>query len=105
MQFVETSFFTAGIQGLVDDEGYRQLQAALMARPEVGALIRGSGGLRKVRWGMGSKGKRGGLRIIYYWHKREDTFYMLFAYEKSDQRDLTVAQLRVLKRWVQEEAR
>jgi mRNA-degrading endonuclease RelE of RelBE toxin-antitoxin system len=59
--------------------------------------------LRKLRWGGKGRGKRGGLRIIYYRAKEEDTFYMLFAYSKSEQEDLTPAQMRVLSRLVREE--
>jgi hypothetical protein len=53
MRFVETSVFTAVLQRHLDDERYRQLQIALMLRPEQGPIIKGSGGLRKVRWGAG----------------------------------------------------
>ena len=57
---------------LVDDEHYRQLQLELVARPESGVLIRGSGGLRKLRWYVRGGGKRGGLRVIYYWAPEHD---------------------------------
>ena len=67
---------------------------ALLFRPE---LIPKSGGLRKLRW------KRGGLRVIYFWDKDGDTIYMLFAYQKSEQEDLTPTQLRVLSKLVREE--
>ena len=103
MRFVETPIFTKEVRDLLDDDDYRALQLALIFRPEQGAVIPGSGGLRKLRWGGKGKGKRGGLRIIYYRAKEEDTFYMLFAYPKSEQEDLTPAQLRVLGRLVREE--
>jgi hypothetical protein len=81
------------------------LQLALALRPELGAMIRGSGGLRKLRWSVKGKGKRGGVRLIYYWHELSETFYMLYAYRKNEQEDLTTKQLRVLSRLVREEFR
>lgn len=103
MRFVETPVFTAAIRRLLDDEQYRRLQIALMLRPEQGPLIVGSGGLRKVRWARAGAGKRGGVRIIYYWARMETVFYMLYAYTKSEQGDLTPTQIRVLSRLVREE--
>ena len=76
---------------------------ALMLRPKQGALIRGSGGLRKIRWGGSGRGKRGGIRVIYYWDDGKESFYMLLAYAKNDQEDLTPSQLRFLGRLVREE--
>jgi len=105
MRFVETPIFTTAITRLIDDEAYRSLQIALMLRPEQGAVIPGSGGLRKVRWTRRGIGKRGGLRIIYYWSPTKRAAYMLYAYAKADQGDLTPAQTRVLGRLVREEFR
>lgn len=103
MRFLETPVFTTAVTSLLSDEEYRQLQLGLLIRPEQGALIRGSGGVRKVRWGAGGRGKRGGVRVIYYWHRGDQTLYMLLVYSKTAQDDLTAAQLRVLRRLVQEE--
>lgn len=103
MRFVETSVFTTAIQRHLDDEPYRQLQIALMLRPEQGAVIPGSGGLRKIRWGRRGTGKRSGLRVIYFWFPGDQAFYMLYAYAKSEQGDLTPAQIRQLRRIVLEE--
>ena len=102
MRFVETPIFTKRIKGLLDDEDYRALQSALLLRPEQGALMKGSGGLRKIRWAHRARGKRGGIRVIYYWHLTDETFYMLFAYPKTAQDDLTAEQLRALRRAVRE---
>lgn len=66
-------------------------------------MIRGSGGLRKVRWALTGSGKRGGLRVIYYWSAADRAFYMLYAYTKNDQGDLTAAQARALGKLVREE--
>ena len=103
MRFIETRVFTATIQRHLDDEQYRQLQIALMLRPEQGPVIQGSGGLRKIRWARAGGGKRGGLRVIYYWAPGDQAFYMLFAYTKAAQGDLTAAQTRQLSRVVREE--
>jgi hypothetical protein len=102
MRFVETPIFTKIITRL-DDEEYRSLQIALMLRPEQGPIIRGAGGLRKVRWAKPGSGKRGGLRVIYYWAPREQAFYMLYAYSKNEQGDLTPAQARLLGQLAREE--
>jgi hypothetical protein len=105
MRFVETPIFTKVITRLLDDESYRGLQVALMLRPEQGPLIRSGGGLRKVRWARPGAGKQGGLRVIYYWAVAETAFYMLYAYSKNEQGDLTPAQTRQLGQLVREEFR
>jgi hypothetical protein len=103
MRFVETPVFTKRVKDLLPDEDYRTLQVALLLRPEQGPLIKGAGGLRKVRWAPRGVGKRGGVRVIYYWRPDEQVLYMLFAYAKTAQEDLTPDQLRVLARLVREE--
>lgn len=77
---------------------------ALVLRPELGGLIPGTGGLRKVRWSEGSRGigKRGGIRVIYYWYRSESLIYLLLAYSKKEQDDLTAEQKRILRRLVAE---
>lgn len=84
-------------------EDYRQLQMALLLRPAQGDLIQGSGGLRKIRWRRPGMGKRGGLRIIYFWEEMSETFYMLTVYRKNDQEDLTPKQIVIMRRLVKEE--
>ena len=102
MRFVETPVFTRAVLNLLSDDEYRSLQLALMLRPDAGDLIPGSGGLRKLRWSMPGKGKRGGARLIYYWQRGGDVIYMLFIYAKSRQDDLTPEQLRTLSKLVKE---
>jgi len=101
MIFIETSIFTKEIQRLFPDNKYRMLQTVLMLRPDAGNLIRGSGGLRKIRWSLPGKGKRGALRVIYYWSP-PDTIFMLFPYKKTEQEDLTTDQLKLLRKMVKE---
>lgn len=105
MIFIETSVFTRLVERLLDDDAYAALQAALFFRPEQGPLIRGSGGLRKLRWASRGRGKRGALRVIYYWEPKATTCYMLFLYDKTQQGDLTAAQIKALRRIVLEEFR
>ena len=103
MRFVETPVFTALVRARLPDEEYRALQLALLLRPEQGPVIPHSGGLRKLRWTVAGRGKRGGMRVIYYWHAGEETCYMLFLYKKNEQGDLTAAQVRALAHLVREE--
>jgi mRNA-degrading endonuclease RelE of RelBE toxin-antitoxin system len=103
MRFVETPVFTKALRAALPDEEYRILQAALLLRPEQGALIPGTHGLRKLRWGGKGHGKRGGYRLIYYWDPRSETFYMLFVYPKNEQEDLTAHQRKVLAQLVRKE--
>lgn len=103
MRFVETPVFTEQITAALDDASYHQLQLALLLRPEQGAVIKGSGGLRKLRWAASGRGKRGGVRVIYFWHPADETFYMLCVYPKNERADLTPAQVKILRRLVQEE--
>ncbi len=102
MLFIETSVFTRELQVILPDESYRQLQQALTIRPGAGSIIPGAGGLRKLRWHIPGSGKRGSLRVVYYWDVPSDTIYMLLAYKKSKQENLTPDQLRTLSRLVKE---
>ena len=88
---------------MLDDESYRHLQSTLIRRPEQGATIGGTRGARKVRWALPGGGKRGGVRVIYYWAAREAAFYMLYAYAKNERGDLTPKQARVLAALIREE--
>ena len=97
--------FTGLVRKSLDDDEYRALQLTLLLRPEQGPLIPGSGGLRKIRWGKEGHGKRGGLRVIYYWDKPSSRCFMPFLYAKNEQGDLTPSQVRTLARLVREEFR
>lgn len=103
MHFIETPVFTAGLRRFLDDDSYRALQLALLLRPAQGSVIPGTRGLRKVRWGGSSRGKRGGIRVIYYWARDENICYMLFVYAKHRTSDLTRRQMNALARLVEEE--
>jgi hypothetical protein len=98
---VETRVFTSRVLALLSDEDYRSLQLELVRRPGVGAVISGSGGLRKLRWAMAGGGKRGGARIIYYWHPPSSRLLMLFAYPKNERADLSAPQREALRKIVE----
>ncbi|MFH1113176.1 MAG: type II toxin-antitoxin system RelE/ParE family toxin [Pseudomonadota bacterium] len=103
MVFVETPIFTRHVQDLLPDDHYRDLQDELRKRPDAGSKIRGSGGLRKLRWAIKGQGRSGGVRVIYYRITARDQIFMLYIYPKSKQADLSPEQLKVLKRAVEEE--
>jgi mRNA-degrading endonuclease RelE of RelBE toxin-antitoxin system len=103
MVIVETSIFTRQVLGLLSDDEYSNFQVALAKRPEVGPVIEGSGGLRKVRWTIRGRGKRGGVRIIYYWAVEQERLLMLLIYAKAERDDLTPRQIAILRQIVEEE--
>ena len=103
MKIIETTIFTKRIRSLLKEEEYRNLQNELIFNPDKGKVIRGSGGLRKIRWGISGKGKSGGIRIIYYWIIRKETILMLLVYSKNEQDNLTSEQLKILKTLVEKE--
>jgi len=105
MVIIETPIFTRRIQAILSDEEYRLLQAQLIQKPDAGKIIPGSGCLRKLRWSAGGHGKRGGIRVIYYWFVSQEVVLMLFAYRKNEQDDLTPDQLKQLKKIVEGEYR
>lgn len=105
MIFVESPQFTRTITQLMGDDEYRLLQAALLENPEAGAVIVGSGGLRKIRWSLPGRGKRGGARMIYYYWVVRSRIYLLYAYSKSAKSDLTREQIKILAGLMEGEVR
>lgn len=106
MVIIETSMFTRRIKELMSDDDYKDFQEALVNRPDMGVIIQGTGGLRKVRWKLEGRGKSGGIRAIYYWVTLDEHIYMLLAYPKNEQDELTAEQKKALKtiveRWSDE---
>jgi len=84
MIFIETSKFSALVDEHLSDDEYSALQWLLLAQPDAGAIVSGSGGVRKLRWGLQGRGKRGGVRVIYYWKKADDEIWMLTLYTKNE---------------------
>ena len=105
MELIETSTFTRRITALLGDEDYGAFQSRLAANPGLGARIKGGGGIRKIRVAVGSRGKRGGARVIYYWAVRKELILLLFAYPKNESADLTPRQVAQLAKLVKEEFR
>lgn len=103
MVIVETPIFTKQLLSSLSDEEYRLFQNMLLERPDAGKVIPGSGGLRKLRWAAEGRGKRGGLRVIYYWFTARGTILLLFIYPKNVQDNLTPDQLKQLKKVVEED--
>jgi mRNA-degrading endonuclease RelE of RelBE toxin-antitoxin system len=95
--FVETPIFNRRVQEYLDDDEYAEMQAHLVRRPDSGSIIKGSGGIRKLRWAGSGRGKRGGLRVIYYWWVAKDRISLLLVYPKNEQDDLTADQLKKLR--------
>lgn len=102
MVFVETRTFSRKLSTYLDDEGYRKLQAYMLENPDAGAVIRGSGGIRKLRWSIEGKGKRGGIRVIYFIAVTEKRFLMLTLYAKNELVDLSAQEIKLLKRIAEE---
>jgi hypothetical protein len=103
VELIETSTFTRQITALLSDEEYGGFQFRIAANPKLGALIRGGGGIRKVRVAVGSRGKSGGARVIYYWAVRRGVILLLYAYPKNVAADLTPKQVSQLAKVVKEE--
>ena len=102
MIFKETSVFTRQIEALLPDDQYREFQKELLFNPAAGDIIKGSGGLRKIRWRSAARGKRGGIRVIYYWYAEDRAIFLLLAYGKNEKDDLTTKEIKVLRRLVEE---
>ena len=96
MIFIESEAFEQNRERYLGDDQYGLLQAALMANPEAGALIPGAGGVRKVRWAVDGKGKRGGLRVIYYWITARGHILLLTLYRKFEVNDLSSKERKAL---------
>lgn len=103
--FVELPAFSRHRSAYLDDDGFRALQRVLIADPEAGDVIRDTGGLRKVRFGDSRrrKGKRGGLRVVYFWWETGSQFWLFTLYDKGEVADLTAAQRAALKLMIKKE--
>ena len=97
LTFIETKLFTSLIRQYLSDDEYSALQQALVARPDAGDVIRGSGGVRKLRWGVAGRGKRGGVRVVYYVRSHQDEVWMLTVYAKNEAASIPGHILRKIK--------
>ena len=101
LEFVYTPSFETSAKGLLDDEAMRQLELALLRDPQQGAVIAGTGGVRKLRAALAGRGKRGGARIIYFAVLVRQRVYFLLAYAKSERVDLSPTDKRALRAMAQ----
>ncbi|MDP1597046.1 MAG: hypothetical protein Q8S46_06945 [Methylotenera sp.] len=103
--FIELPAFERYRQDYLDDQSFRDFQNLLMENPEAGDVIEGAGGLRKIRFADAKrgKGKRGGLRVIYYWWSAGKQFWLFTIYNKDEKDDLTPAQKKILKELIKQE--
>ncbi len=97
LTIIETRLFSRLREDYLDDAEYARLQSALIDAPEQGALVRGSGGVRKMRWAQPGRGKSGGIRVIYYAKVHEDLIYMLTIYAKNEAGSIPAHVLRQIR--------
>ena len=97
LTFIETKLFTSLVQQYLADDEYAALQQALVTKPDAGDLVRGSGGVRKLRWGVAGRGKRGGVRVIYYLRSHQDEIWMLTVYAKNEEASIAGHVLKKIK--------
>ena len=104
-EFVEAPAFARFRDDYLDDEGFRELQRHLAANPEAGDIVPGAGGIRKLRWkdARRGKGKRGGLRVIYYCFLSDEEIWLLTLYDKDEAADLTKDTREQLRRALEAE--
>jgi hypothetical protein len=107
MEFIEAPAFTRYVADYLGDEEYRALQSELARNPEAGDLMPGTGGFRKLRWGdpRRGKGRRGGLRIIYYYFLSDQQIWLMTLYGKNEAADLTPKEKKALKNVIETELR
>jgi len=107
VEFIEAPAFTRYLSDYLDDEGYRALQRELVRKPEAGELIPGTGGFRKARWAdkRRGKGRRGGLRVIYYHFAADHQIWLMMLYGKDEAADLTPGEKKTLKAAIEGECR
>jgi hypothetical protein len=95
--FIETKLFSRLLGDYLTDDEYAELQTALLEKPDQGALVPGSGGVRKLRWSQPGRGKRGGVRVIYYAKVHEGVIWMLTIYAKNEEQSIPAHVLRKIK--------
>jgi len=97
---VEGEPFPAKAAQVLNDEGRLEFIGFIASNPEAGDVMAGSGGVRKVRWSRSGTGKRGGVRVIYYFHDESMPLFLLTVYPKSQKDNLSAAELRAMKQTV-----
>src|SRR5258708_10253833 len=98
ISLIETKLFTGLVQEYLSDDEYSKLQQALLANPEAGPVIPASGGIRKLRWAVAGRGKRGGIRVIYFLRTRQGQIWMLTLYPKNVAENIPSQLLKQVKK-------
>jgi mRNA-degrading endonuclease RelE of RelBE toxin-antitoxin system len=101
MELIEATAFTKYVYDYLTEDEYLGLQSFLLQNPEAGKIVRGSGGVRKVRWAITGKGKSGGVRVIYYFKKQDDEIWLLTIYSKSEVESIPAHVLRQIAREIE----
>jgi hypothetical protein len=102
LEFIERTGFSAIRDKYFSDVQFHLLQLFLMANPGAGSVIRGAGGVRKLRWGVEGRGKRSGLRVIYYWIASDDQISLITVYRKSEVSDLSSVAIKQVRKLIRE---
>ena len=102
MEFIETPTFTRSVLELLSDDEYSDLQFVLADNPERGDILKGGGGIRKLRYALSGRGKSGGVRVICYWLRTDGQIYMLLIYPKSKKDSLTDRETALLRDYVKD---
>jgi hypothetical protein len=95
---VEMHEFLSATKKLMDDEERAKLVEYLAFNPMAGDVIPGSGGVRKIRWGLEGRGKRGGARVIYFYHDMEMPLYLFTAFAKNEREDLDQSEIKAFNK-------
>jgi mRNA-degrading endonuclease RelE of RelBE toxin-antitoxin system len=101
MELIEATAFTKYVYDYLTEDEYLGLQGFLLQNPEAGKIVRGSGGVRKVRWAITGKGKSGGVRVIYYFKKQDDEIWLLTIYSKSEVESIPAHVLRQIAKEIE----
>ena len=101
MEFIEATAFSKYLYDYLSEDEYIGLQSFLLQYPESGKVVRGSGGVRKVRWAMAGKGKSGSVRVIYYFKKQADEIWLLTIYSKNEVENIPAHVLREIAKEIQ----
>lgn len=101
MEFIEATAFTKHVYEYLSEDEYAGLQGFLLQHPEVGKVVPGSGGVRKVRWAVSGRGKSGGVRVIYYFKRRDDEIWLLTIYSKSETENIPSHILRQIAKEIE----
>ena len=102
LEFIEATAFTKYLYDYLSEDEYLGLQSFLLQHPESGKVVRGSGGVRKVRWAMSGKGQSGGVRVIYYFKKQDVEIWLLTIYSKNEVENIPAHVLRQIAKEIED---